>query len=269
MAWKSILVNIEVDSQPGPIIGLAKAIASTMDARLVGYAAADIPMPVVTTEGMVVDGGFIEAQREDIEQRLASARAAFMDLVPDGEWRGSIASPTQALSVAARAADLIITASPDKNADNANHVVDVASVALHAGRPVLVAAADAHSPIGSPALVAWKDTREARRAVADALPLLALSSEVVVATVDRHSSEHSSESLADVASYLRAHGIAARTEILTGKDDAGAIVDFARGLNAGLLVSGAFGHSRLRQWVFGGVTATLLEDAALNRLVTN
>ncbi|MBL8582141.1 MAG: universal stress protein [Rhizobiaceae bacterium] len=271
MSYKSILVNLDIEAPSEAALKAATGLAREFEAMLVGFAAADLPMPIVTTEGMVVDGGFIEDQREDIERQLAEARAAF-DRSAAGlaraEWRGGVYNPSRLLMETARLCDLVVTAAPSANGDDAN-AIDVAEVALHAGRPVLVLADNAGRGLTGKALVAWKDTREARRAVADAVPLLARASEVIVATVDRDASEFSAESLADVALYLSAHGIKARTEVLSEGDDAGALIGYAEALDVDLIVSGAFGHSRLREWVFGGVTRSLLNDKRFNRFVSS
>ena len=117
-------------------------------------------------------------------------------------------------------------------------------------------------------LVAWKDTREARRAVADALPYLAKAKEVVVATIDTDHDGSIRNSLAEVAVHLERHGITARTEMLAGEADGDRLVAFARSVHADLIVSGAYGHSRLREWAFGGVTRTLIEENGIHRLMS-
>jgi len=268
MSYKSILVNLDIDEPSEAALDMAAGLARSFEATLVGFAAADLPMPIVTTEGMVVDGGFMEDQREDIERRLASAKTAFERKaagLAGVEWRGGVYNPNRLLIETARLCDLLVTAAPTGDGPNR---IDVAEVALHTGRPLLVLA-DAARDLSGKALVAWKDTREARRAVADAVPLLARASEVIVATVDRDASEFSAESLADVALYLSAHGIKARTEVLSEGDDAGALIGYAEALDIDLVVSGAFGHSRLREWAFGGVTRSLLNEKRFHRFVSS
>jgi len=74
---------------------------------------------------------------------------------------------------------------------------------------------------------------------------------------------------ADVASFLAAHGIKARTEILKSDEEGNRLIDFLASVKADLVVSGAYGHSRLREWVFGGVTRSLLDEVWLNRMMSN
>jgi nucleotide-binding universal stress UspA family protein len=143
-------------------------------------------------------------------------------------------------------------------------------VVLRVGRPVLVAAHGEMDLSARRIVVAWKDTREARRAVADAIPLMAMASEVTVVAVDRHPDAWIKDSVQDVSSFLAGHGIKARTEIIrTDDDENNRLVDFFTSMSAELVVSGAYGHSRLREWVFGGVTRSLLDEVWLNRLMSN
>ncbi|TIS70092.1 MAG: universal stress protein, partial [Mesorhizobium sp.] len=123
--------------------------------------------------------------------------------------------------------------------------------------------------LGKTVLVAWKDGREARRALSDSLPFLANANEVVIATMEADSGQDARNSLADVAVFLEQHGITARTEVIAGEADGERLVAFARLIRADLIVSGAYGHSRLREWAFGGVTRSLIGESGINRLLSN
>ncbi|WP_421914395.1 universal stress protein [Mesorhizobium sp.] len=269
MSYKSIAVNLAVDADPSPMVKAATELAKHFGARLIGLAAADVPPLVPTGDGMVFDGEIMQIQREQIEERLHELRAEFEKLVPStvaSEWGQAVCSPTRFLTVSARAADLIVVGG-DK-ADNVYRDVDIGSLALGAGRPVLVAATNGQHVRGGTVLVAWKDTREARRAVADALPFLARANEVVVATMDTDPDGSIHNSLADVAAFLELHGVKARTELLVGEGDGGRLLAFAHSIHADLIVSGAYGHSRLREWAFGGLTRRLLEESGINRIMS-
>ena len=121
------------------------------------------------------------------------------------EWGQAICSPTRFLSVSARAADLIVTG---EAGDNVFRAVDLASGARRRG-PVLVTASNTEHVMAKTVVVAWKDTREARRAIADALPFLAKANEVVVTSIIFSRDESIRDSLADVAVFLEHHGIKA------------------------------------------------------------
>lgn len=114
----------------------------------------------------------------------------------------------------------------------------------------------------------WKDTREARRVVVDALPFLVGSTETIVATMDSDPDADVHEGLRDVVSFLKRHGVTARGEVIRDSESGERLVEFASSVHADLIVSGAYGHSRIRQWVFGGVTRTLLNKTGFHRLMS-
>ncbi len=269
MSYKSIAANLAVDADPAPIVKAAIELAERFGARLIGLAAADVPPLVPTGDGMVFDGEVMQIQHEQIEKQLGDLRAEFEKLVPSSvpsEWGQAVCSPTRFLTVSARAADLIVIGS--EKADNVYRDVDIGSLALGAGRPVLVAASNVEHVRGRTVLVAWKDTREARRAIVDALPFLARANEVVVATMGTDPDGSIRNSLADVSGFLGLHGVKARTELMAGEGDGDRLLTFARSIHADLIVSGAYGHSRLREWAFGGLTRTLLEDSGIHRFMS-
>ncbi|RAZ91022.1 universal stress protein [Mesorhizobium hawassense] len=269
MSYKTIVVNLAVDADPAPMVKLAAELAERFDAHLIGLAAADVPPLVSTGEGLVYEGEVMQIQRTEIEKRLAEMSEIFWRLVPasiGSEWSQHICGPTRALGRVARSVDLIVTADGGEDVFRA---ADIAGLVLGAGRPVLVTASNTEHVRGQTVLVAWKDGKEARRALSDSLPLLAKANEVVVATMEPQYGEDVRNSLADVAVFLEQHGIMARTEVIAGEADGERLVTFARSIHADVIVSGAYGHSRLREWVFGGVTRSLIDDHGINRLLSN
>src|SRR5262249_41756808 len=132
---------------------------------------------------------------------------------------------------------------------------------MRAGRPVLTVPEAATEFGQSNVVVAWKNTREARRALADALPLLQRAPSATLF----HIKEDGADGLADAAAFLRQHGIGVGTVVATREaGDAGEqIIRFANHSHGRLVVAGAYGHTRLREWAFGGVTRTLLRHAPM------
>jgi nucleotide-binding universal stress UspA family protein len=165
MAYRSIVVSLDIDAANESVAGLAADLAGRSGARLVGVAAASVPPPTVSVDGMVFDAGLMQQERQNIETRLEILRQQFEQVaaaIEDREWRGEVDGPTRFLLENSRAADLVREASAHK-----------------------------------------------------AIPGLALS------------------------------------------------------MNADLVVSGAYGHSRIRELIFGGVTKTLLGATSINRLMSS
>jgi nucleotide-binding universal stress UspA family protein len=135
------------------------------------------------------------------------------------------------------------------------------------GRPLLIVPpARDRDPMGWPAIVAWKDSREAQRAVAAALPLLRHASETHVLEIcDPDEQEAARLRIADVVAWLARHGVTAEAHVeARGQASASeGILAFANVRGAGLIVAGGYGHSRLREWALGGVTQDLLTDATI------
>ncbi len=273
MTYKTILLNVDIDGPVTSLIKFALELAKRFDAKLIGCSGADIVLPVMMGDGMIIDTGFIESQREAIEARLAHLRSKFLDLAGTGidvEWRGDVKNPTELLTANASAADLIVTGSPEgAKTGDPNRSVDLGSLMLQVGRPVLVAAGGAEHLLARTVLVAWKDSREARRAVTDSIPFLKSANDVVVAAVERKDGEPARQGLADVVALLKRHGIKARSELLAGKNEGEQLLNLAASIHSDLAVAGAYGHSRLREWIFGGVTRSLLDDIKINRFMSN
>jgi nucleotide-binding universal stress UspA family protein len=120
-------------------------------------------------------------------------------------------------------------------------------------------------------LVAWKDTREARRAIRDALPFLKLADEVVIAVAKTPGAEDADAQLADVSSYLARHGVRVAQQISSvgGEDEEVVLLDLARQHRVNLIVAGAYGRTRLSEWIFGGVTRHLLLSSPVPCLLSN
>jgi nucleotide-binding universal stress UspA family protein len=113
-------------------------------------------------------------------------------------------------------------------------------------------------------VVAWKETRESRRAVYDALPFLRKAAEVMIVEVCEHGTEAESQRhINDLVDYLRRHQVAvgAKAYLHTQQSVAREMLRFAKDERADLIVAGGYGHSRLGEWIFGGVTRELIADS--------
>jgi nucleotide-binding universal stress UspA family protein len=186
------------------------------------------------------------------------------------EWRSALELPHELVSREARAADLIIVGTRHTGG-NRQDLVDPGAILLRAGRPVLVVPAAAAPPQLRRVLVAWKDTRECRRALRDALPFLQRAKEVLILGIDEGQRETARIHLADVAGYLRRHGVVVAREVWRQARGpiAAELLHLVRDEGADLIVAGGYGHSRLGEWIFGGVTHELLASSPVCCLLSH
>lgn len=273
MSYKTILANLNIEGPTAPLMDFSIGLATRFNAHLIGVCAADITLPMTAPEGVIIDGETMRRQREDIEQRLKKMQREFDILAGTNvshEWRDAIANPTRFLLDNSRVTDLIVTGCEDDfTLGHPDSYINLGNVLLQAGRPVLVTANGARHVFTNTAVIAWKDTREARRAVLDALPLLCQANDVIVVTADRNADTLTQECLDDVCTFLRRHGIAARSKIIRDKHESESLLSFIRQVDAELVVSGAYGHSRVRELIFGGVTRSLLAEDNFSRYLSS
>jgi nucleotide-binding universal stress UspA family protein len=272
MPIHSILVNFDVGGFSPALLTTVVDLAERFDAEIVGFAGAEpFAAYVGMGNGMAAAQAYaqertaIEASLEVIEEQF---RAGVPGNVP-AQWRGMIVQPNRGLQNLARGADLVIVGSRQDQEPGARFV-DPGDLVLKLGRPMLLAAANGGQVRGEKIVVGWKDTREARRAVADALPFLERASDVFVALVEERDYGEEWTSLKDVLHWLERHGVKARGEIVpSAGSPAETIASTAAEMGADLVVTGAYGHSRLREWLFGGVTQELLAASTSNRLMSS
>jgi nucleotide-binding universal stress UspA family protein len=256
-------------------IGIAVALAERFDAHLVGVGlAAPLVLPPVME---AIDIAPIIAAHEEanaVAQKRAAElfRSAVEGRALRHEWRTDHGALAESAAVHARAADLAVVGQvPSDETGFLQPVLHPEDVTMLSGRPVLVVPYVGHYPkLGSNPLIAWKPTREAARAVADALPLLKVAKRATILVVDP-GDEDGPEPAADMAVHLARHGVGARVErtVSDGIDVADIILSRAADLDADLLVMGAYGHGRLRELVLGGVTRTILNRMTLPVLMAH
>ena len=185
--------------------------------------------------------------------------------VQPAEWRGSFNFPREVIAREARAADLVVIGSRPA-ADDVSHTFDPGEVLLAAGRPVLIAPQGHAALSGRRILIAWKDTREARRAVQSALPFLQQAEHITLVEVAEDLLEAQAQAhLADVEAYLGRHGVEVAVNAVLNPHGAIAhqLTTAAADDGADLIVAGAYGHTRLGEWIFGGATRGLLHTSKL------
>jgi len=267
MTYKILMVHLELDGRNSGLLNIAADLAGKFDAGVIGIAACQ-PFQMLLDEGLTA-GEVTVADHTEICREITAVEAEFRQALTGRvkilEWRSGITYAPLSSYIAgeARAADIILTR-PDRGAsilDNTRRV-KIGDLALEAGRPVLIVPHGVSTLALNNAFVAWKDSREPRRAVADALPLLRLARNVtVLEAAGKSAQSEAHRRVVDVARWLESHDITAEpvTSTLRGSDAADLYSEMiVRGCD--FLVAGAYGHSRMGEFVFGGVTHDMLLD---------
>ncbi len=273
MALKDIVVHLGATPRSKARLEVASRLAMQHGAHLVGVHVIDIPsanyfygaaMPFVPANPEEI----VERIRAEAVEAAAPVEAAFRECLRrngiEGEWRLVEGSPPPTVALHARYADLCIVGQPNRDEPQDADAVTVTTV-MTSGRPVLAIPFAGEFPtIGERVLVAWNASREAARALHDAMPLLTGAKQVTVLAINpqRGVGGHGDVPAADISLHLARHGLKAQAAHTVAKDisDGEALLSYAADIGADLIVAGAYGHSRARELVFGGVTQTLIAE---------
>ena len=267
MDYKTVMVGLALDRPNDACLAVAGDIAERFGARIVGVAASDLRPPMYFAEGDFAQK-LLDEEAAAIQKRLSELEAEFRASVEKRAtsvaWRSARALPVPYMLQQARAADIIVVGARTGTMVDPYAAPDPSDLVMQAGRPLIVVPPAVQWLDLRSVLVAWKDVREARRAVFDALPILAAAKEVTIAEIpeqDSHGADAVSR-VADVAVWLRSHGIAARTLVPEKAGDVSEQLDkIAANVGAGAVIAGAYGHSRFREWVLSGVTRHLATES--------
>jgi nucleotide-binding universal stress UspA family protein len=262
MTFSTLMVHLDLEQPNDARLQITGDLAEKFNARVIGITAAN-PQPPYYAGGSVARG-FVEHERIQVKKRIDEAEAHFRAAVGgrarDIEWRSALERPTEFVAREARATDLIIAGSNREGVvvDRLRQI-DPSDLVMVAGRPLFLVPPEVEYLKLDNVLVAWKDAREARRAVVDALPLLHNAKDIsVVEIVEGNASRNAAENrVNDVAAWLKRHDILAFPKVMHATSEAEQI-DRIWKTEADLVVAGAYGHARLREWVFGGVTRNLI-----------
>ena len=273
MSYASVMVYVEAYGSPEQRVRLTAGLADEFNAMLIGLSALAAPPPVVA-DGMVMDEP-TDADIELMRAKLADKGNWFRGIVGGGrrrlEWRAVLDLPIEALAREARGADLVVigqVATPG----GAYRALDPGAAILKLGRPTLIAPEGVGHLRGEHVVIGWKDTREARRVVRDALPFLQQAKRVTIVEACGPGEEKTAVGrLDDVSRYLAHHRIKAGPKVMLEQRGSGAeqLIEVAREERADLLVTGAYGHSRLGEWMFGGMTRELLATSPICCLMSH
>lgn len=283
MELKDLLVHVDASPESDVRVAIAAELARQHGAHLTGLYVVDLVPLVANVEtgaiagrsgmleavGMLRDRAMAEPQR--VEERFRAVLAAAGVV---GEWRleENIVAPTVALH--ARYADLAILGQVNPDHPPRGSAAEIVQhVLLASGRPVLAIPYIARSgPIGRNVLVGWNGSREAARALNDAIPFIAGAQAVTVLAINPRQGIGGDGDVpaADIALHLARHGLRVTADhILTEIGEGDALLDYAADRGCDLVVVGGYGHSRLHEFVLGGVTRRLLRSMTVPVLLSH
>lgn len=287
---KLILLPVRGTADDTATLSTALSVARLFNGHLVGlHVRPDVRRDIATMAS--ADGGLmtgldsmiaqLETQADERERTAAANWSSFNAAhaipasdTPTGtgvtcEWRTAVGDEAEWLATFGRTSDLIVVG---RGREGGIVAMDVLEAALmDSGKPVLIAADTATSDLSGPVAVAWKDTREAAKGVSAALPFLARASEVVVLAVQDADEADADTSHTRLARALRWHNpkVTAKSLRQGAEDPVDVMLAGATAAKAGLIVMGGYGHTRLREAVFGGFTRAILEKAPLPVLIAH
>jgi nucleotide-binding universal stress UspA family protein len=274
MTLKNILMHMDATDRCTERLKLAVDLARRHDAHLSGlYVVPESFYPFVN------DGAYYpQAEINDwikAEKKIAkNVEQSFRDFIEHegilGEWRSEQGTLRRTVALHARYADLTIVGMG--NTENSKNYIDpflAEDVVMESGRPILVVPKTGQfDGVGKRVLVCWNASREAIRAINDAMPLLQLADEVTVLVVnpdEPSSGDHGEIPSADITLHLARHGVKAEAKSIKSDQSKLGEIILSRAFDAkvDLIVAGAYGRSEAREWLFGGVTYTLLHESTV------
>lgn len=265
MTYRAVMAALSPGRDCQGVAGAAIALARQFDAMLLARAYCR-PIHCICGDYSVPAALFQEDRRQ-IERHLKASEADFRAIVSRndhaGDWQGESSTEplSERLARESAAADIVVAGVPRVGElPDATRQPDLCDLVMQAGRPVMLVPESSRTAKFDRILVAWKDTREARRAVCDALPLLAKARNVLIVEIhatDAHAAAW--QSVARVSRWLARHGIAAEEKVVAAEmANASQLSDLARTYEADVIVAGAYGHNRQGHWAVGGITSELL-----------
>ena len=275
MPYKTILVHVDNGKRSAVRLDIACRLAKLSDAHLIGLHALTV---VKLPSYAMVEGG---VQVREFHERMLSdsavaAEAMFKQAVKATgvekvEWRKSRRDAVDSVPVHGRYADVIVIGQPNES-DASGVEPDFAErLLLAAGRPALVIPYAGDFPaVGTRVRVAWNASREAIRALTDAIPILREAKQVDVIAFNPKDAPHGEVPGADIGLYLARHGIKVSVSQQTADDvDVGnQLLSRAADLDSDLIVMGAYGHSRMKELILGGATRTVLNSMTVPVLMS-
>jgi nucleotide-binding universal stress UspA family protein len=271
MGFRTILVHVDTGPSAPKRLKLSADLAARFEAHLVGlYVRRPFQAPAFTDAGPAMDSLY-RTYESAVQADEAAAMATFGTTGPLKAWRVADGPAEQVVAAHARYADLVIVGQAEPDAAAEATPPDLAEAVAMAGeRPTLIVPhIGAAKPPGRTVMLCWNGTREAARAATGALPFLKKADKVVILLVDP--GDEPGGAGVHVAAWLARHGVAAvvKRDTAGGADIGEIILSRAADQDADLIIMGLYGHSRMREWVMGGASRTLLASMTVPLLVAH
>ncbi len=268
MTYATVMVSLALDERNEARLEAANQIAERFDSGIVGIAAAQFSPPVYFTSGEQAQN-LIDQGQALIKKRMSELEVQFREATKNRakyvEWRCAIDFPARYILQEARCADIIVSGGQSNALSDPFALASPKDLVMQAGRPLLIAPDNVSWLDLRSVLMAWKDTPEARRAIAYSLPMLRKAKEVTVAEIVEAGDNRSAavSRVRDVVAWLSRHGVSASEVVPEDGGDVIAQLDaIAANVGAGVVVAGAYGHSRFRELILGGMTQHLMTQSS-------
>jgi nucleotide-binding universal stress UspA family protein len=276
MGFKTILVHVDTGRSVPARLKLSAGLAARFEAHVTGlHVRRPFQAPAFTDAGPAMDSlyrTYENAVKADETIAMAAFRESIGSTTLSSEWRVADGLVEEVMAAYARYADLVIVGQAEPDAMATTTPPDLAETVGMAGeRPVLIVPhIGVTKPPGKTVMLCWNDTREAARAATAALPILKAADKTIILLVDPKK-DGDEQPGTGVARWLARHGVKAVVQRDTAADSnvGGVILSRAADHDADLIVMGLYGHSRVREWVLGGASRTLLASMTVPLLVAH
>jgi nucleotide-binding universal stress UspA family protein len=270
MSYATVMVSLALDQSNEARLEAAGQIAERFDAAIIGIAASQFSPPLYFTSGGHAQN-LIDEGRAAVKKRIGELETQFREATKTRarhvEWRCAIDFPARYILHEARCADIIVSGEDTGAFSDPFVQASSKDLVMQSGRPLLVVPNTVKWLDLRSVLVAWKDTPEARRAIVDSLALLRKAKDVAVAEIPEQGGSRSAAvaRVRDVVAWLSRHGVSASElvpEIDEEQTTMAQLDAIAADVGAGVVVAGAYGHSRFRELILGGMTQHLISQSA-------
>lgn len=274
---KDIVVNLSVGENAGPAGDYAIALAGAFDAHLAGVVFVYDPVVPVSGTGYV-PAEVIEIQQSDNEAAAKAARDRFAAAAQRAGISAEPLSVTASFAGAgeqfgriARRFDIAVVGQPDPEHGGVEEII-AESALFESGRPVVLVPYIQKGPLKlDRTMVCWDGSRAAARAISDAMPLLSKTGLVEVVIVDKERGKEDQIEGVDMGQHLARHNLKVDVHRIPGGniDVADALLSHAADSGADFMVMGGYGHSRLREFILGGVTHSIFRSMTVPALLSH